>query len=88
MEHRDIICTYEWMPEIRIKLVARDKREFDFPQVGRWLAENADFSKNTLSGKQCKALWQWLGRTDKPPAKLWVMVNREDVMRVFPEIKP
>jgi hypothetical protein len=39
---------------------------------------------NTLSRKQCKALWRWLGRDDKPPHKLWVMLNREDVMRAFP----
>jgi len=84
MEHRNVQYKYEWMPSIRIKLVDAKQREYDFPLVGRWLAEHHTLAVNTLSRKQCKALWRWLGRDDKPPHKLWVMLNREDVMRAFP----
>ena len=84
MEHRNIQYKYEWLPKIRVKLVDAEQREYDFPHVGHWLADNLTLATNTLSRSQCRELWRWLGRDDKPPTKLWVMLNREDVMRAFP----
>jgi len=87
MEHRNVQYKYEWMPSIRIKLLDAKQREYDFPLVGRWLAEHHSLAGNTLSRKQCRELWRWLGRDDRPPHKLWIMLNRGDVMRAFPPRK-
>jgi hypothetical protein len=40
-----------------------------------------------LNRRQCNALWQYFGRTDKAPKRLGIMVNSEDLLRVFPETK-
>lgn len=37
-----------------------------------------------LNRRLCRRLWAMEGRTDKPPRKLMVLLNVEDVMRVFP----
>jgi hypothetical protein len=82
MEPNKVIC--EWKPTLRITLVAADGREFYFPMVGIWLAQNLnEASIDGLTRKQCKALWSWLGRTDAPPSRLQVYVNSEDVDRTF-----
>ena len=86
-EHLNARLTYQWQPEIRVMLVDAKRNEYEFPTVGIWLAEQGDSifeSDGVLSRSQCRALWRWLGRTDKPPTKLWIALNREDVMRAFP----
>ena len=85
-EHLNVRLTYDWQPEIRVLLIDAKKNEYHFPAVGIWLAEQGDsvFESNVLSRSQCRALWRWLGRIDRPPTKLWVMLNSEDVMRAFP----
>ena len=85
--------TYEWQPTLPVKLVAADKREFYFPTVGTWLADQAKrdpkvFKNSTLNRKQCKDLWRWLGRKDQPPSKLWVYISREAIDRVLHTRKP
>jgi hypothetical protein len=87
-EHRDVSLSYQWQPSIRITLVDDDNNQYEFPRVGVWLAEHHRLVKDTLSRAQCRALWRWLKRDDKPPSKLWVMLNKDDVMRAFPETKP
>jgi hypothetical protein len=81
---------YDWKPDLRVKLVTKDKREYEFPMVGKWLAVQRDssfFATGTLNRRQCKALWRWLGRTDEPPPKLWIFLNREDFEKMLPPPK-
>ena len=37
-----------------------------------------------LNRKLCRRLWRMLGRTDPPPHQLLMLLDREDVMRMFP----
>ena len=75
---------YEWRPMIRVILKAPDGTEYEFPTSGKWIALNMKEMSDFLDKAQCKALWQWLGRSDKPPKKLTILLNSEDVMRCFP----
>lgn len=40
-----------------------------------------------LNHAECLKLWAMLGRTDRPPDKLQVMLKAEDVMREFPPLQ-
>jgi hypothetical protein len=87
-EHKDIQYTYQWKPTIRITLVDGKGHEYQHPAIGPWLADLPSLYEQdgVLTAKQCKALWKYLKRHDKPPAKLWIMLNREDLMRMFPPL--
>jgi hypothetical protein len=37
-----------------------------------------------LSASECARLWKMTDRQDTPPDSLKIMINREDLMRVFP----
>jgi len=39
---------------------------------------------SALNRRLCKRLYRMMGRTDPPPDKMLVLLNREDVMRLFP----
>ena len=62
--------------ELPTKAVADDGREFDnlingqmdFFEAQRW------HLRNKLNRRQCRELWQWLGRTDKVPKHLAIFV--------------
>lgn len=79
---------YEWVPNLRSKAIADDGREFD-NLLNMVAFEYLDTQKNWMETgiidcRQCRGLWKWLGRTDKPPKRLTLFVNRADIMRLFP----
>ena len=43
---------------------------------------------STLNADQCKRLWEHMGRPDEPPISCQIVVNRDDVLRQWPEVKP
>lgn len=43
------------------------------------------FKTGALDAKLCKKLWRIKRRTDTPPQRLEVLINREDLMREFPD---
>lgn len=79
----------KYVPTLRNKFVASDKREFDLPAAMDWISERRLWKQlflgKHLSSKQCKALWKWLGRTDNPPKALTILVCREDVDNLLRE---
>ena len=81
---------YEWIPNLRTMLVADDGREFEnLFNVALELFDEKKWSLDidSLNRRQCRELWEWLGRTDKVPKRLKIFVNTEDLDRLFPEPK-
>jgi len=84
---------YEFEPTIRVLMVTDDKTEYEFPGAfGLWAEDELNsserlrlFKRGWLNTKQCRQFWQWLGRTDKPPRRLWVYLHRKDLDGVFPK---
>jgi hypothetical protein len=84
---------YEWVPNLQTLAVADDGREFLNLINGalEWLEEQPWWNKvglqtEILNRRQCRELWQWLGRTDKVPKSLRIFVNRKDMERIWPGI--
>lgn len=81
-----------WDPALPVMLHDADKNEYQFPFLGVWLAEKIKeddtiTGRSFLNRKQCRELWRWLERTDPPPTKLWIFVNRAKFEAIFPEVK-
>jgi hypothetical protein len=82
---------YRWVPNIRTMLVADDGREFEMLWV-EWFdtlpkaQQEVIWKTSILKRRQCRQLWQYFGRTDKVPKRLSIMVNSDDMERVFPEV--
>jgi hypothetical protein len=82
---------FPWTPKIRTRLIASDRRQWlDLP-FGDWLAEDCNeadrhqiMTSDCLTKQQCRAFWDYMGRTDKPPKRLWIYLWRADVDELFP----
>jgi hypothetical protein len=90
MMDRRIPLSYEWQPKLPTMLRAADKTEYRFPTFGLWLADHAKdcdsiMRTGTLGRNHCKSLWRWLGRTDRPPKKLWVFVDKAKLEELLQE---
>ena len=76
-------------PLLRSKFIASDGREFDLPAAFEWLDGRKMWAKlyngDTLKAQQCRDLWAWIGRTDKPPKRLTIYVCKEDLERLLPQ---
>jgi hypothetical protein len=81
---------YEWVPNLRTMAIAEDGREFPnlFNAAMDWMEEKAPgvLLNGELNRRQCRELWQWLGRTDKVPKRLQIFINSEDLKRIYPGI--
>jgi hypothetical protein len=84
---------YKFIPNVRTAFTTKDGLEFDLPAVwGEWLDQlppadqESIWQQGALNRKLCRSLWKYLGRTDPVPRLLYIFVNSEDLMRVFPEI--
>ena len=84
----------EWVPNLRTKLVADDGREFEnIPAWIEWFDETESKgdrlqifrTKGYLNRRQCRSLWQWLGRTDRVPKRLDIYFKMEDLDRLYPQ---
>lgn len=84
-----IEATIHWT--VRTNCIADDGREFpnmingamDWLTAQPWFMDAA-FSREGLSHQQCLDLWKWIGRSDPPPKQLRILVNAEDIQRLFP----
>jgi hypothetical protein len=81
---------YVWEPSIRVMLKSDDGREYEGLPWGMWMCEELTEAQQMsiaktgyMKARQCRAFWQYLGRTDKVPKRLTVLFSREDVMRIF-----
>ena len=43
---------------------------------------------STLDAEQCAKLWRHLGRPGEPPTSITIMVNRDDVLNIWPDKIP
>jgi hypothetical protein len=82
------MINFNWIPNLRTKLITDDGREFDnllnaAMQTG-WELPDSAMKTNYLNHKQCRSLWEHMGRTEKIPKRLGIVVNREDILRLFP----
>jgi hypothetical protein len=83
---------YTWTPHLRTMAIAEDGRRFPdiINAAMEWLDEqpwwSGVFLQGTLNRRQCRLLWDYLGRTDKVPKRLALFVNREDLERLYPGI--
>jgi hypothetical protein len=40
-----------------------------------------------LNEEQCRKLWRHMGRLGEPPVEIGIAVNRDDVLKLWPETK-
>jgi hypothetical protein len=85
---------YLFVPDIRCKLISDDGRSFELAAIGPWLVEELTsrqqrrvFKTGYVTASQTRGLWQLLGRTDKPPGRCRVALDRDDFLRMFPECR-
>lgn len=77
---------------IKTWAVADDGREFEdlmiaaleWSQGAQWFWDRL-VKHDGLTRRQCRELWEFLGRIDKPPKRLQFYFDSEDVKRTFPK---
>ena len=90
-----MVIEYKWVPKQRTKFVADDGREFDLPAAWEWFFdelpedERMEVLQKTgiINRRQCRALWRWLGRTDRAPKSLRAYLCRADFEPWLEELK-
>ena len=90
---KDYKIEFTWEPNLRTLAVAEDGREFLnlINAAMEWLEEQPWWKgimikRDTLNRRECRALWEYMGRTDKVPKQLKIFINSEDLKRIYPGI--
>src|SRR5262245_35761919 len=79
---------YTFRPNLRNRCVADDGRVFENMLTvllnTEWPGQ-LPIKTNRFNQRQCRSIWQWLGRTDPAPKFMDCYVFGEDVHRIFPK---
>lgn len=78
---------------LSVLLVADDGREFRLAEFNDWFtglskrAQEFIITEGYINDAGCEVFWEWLGRSDDPPRRVTVFIDRNELEQKFPGIR-